>query len=100
MGPITEAVEAAIKEASWIEATDEAACELALSYARYLDDANDSMDPEKVHKAHSVGGPNLQKTLESLGLTAVHREKVPERAPAKMTKRDELKAKRLQAKTA
>lgn len=95
-GPISEAVESSLKAADWLTPSDEGAMELARSYAQLLDEGNESGESDVRAKAHAVAGPNLQKTLASLGLTAVDGASF-KAAPVKESKRDELKEKRRRA---
>lgn len=91
---MAEAVGRSINAATWLTPSDEAAKELALHYAALLDMAWESGELVELNKAHAVAGPNLQKTLGSLGLTAVDRAALTGPEAPKESKTDELKRKR------
>lgn len=102
-GPMTlsEAVQVSLSAATWLTPADEAAKTLAMGYARYVDDALDSGESDLIHKAYSVAGPNLQKTLTSLGLSPEARKELGASAgPGEVDPIDELKNKRIRKQAA
>lgn len=60
------AVEAAVSEMGWLRASDQAAVELALTYARRIDDALEFGEGQEVTKALYLG-PHLMNALRALG---------------------------------
>lgn len=95
LGRLGSAVQRSLEAATWLSAADEATRELALGYAAYVDNALALADPELIHKAYSVAGPNLQKTLTSLGLNPEARKELGVKGEAQeVDPIDELKAKR------
>lgn len=89
------AVEASLKAATWLTAADDATKELARRYASLVDDALASEDLEKINRAHAVAGPNLQKTLTSLGLNPEARKELGVKGESQEADPiDELKARR------
>lgn len=71
-----EALTEALDAATWLTPADAATVELARQYAAYVDEALIMDDPEMIHRSLSVAGPNLQKTLTSLGLNPESRKQV------------------------
>lgn len=71
-----EALAEALEAATWLTPADAATVELARQYAAYVDEALIMDDPEMIHRSLSVAGPNLQKTLTSLGLNPESRKQV------------------------
>lgn len=72
-GGLLAAVEGSIAAADWLTPAHEGVCELARHYARLIDDAVEAArdDPSvDVGRALNIGGPNLQKSLASLGLVS------------------------------
>ena len=89
------AVNQAIKSATWFTETDEAAVELARHYAELIDTSIRNDDTEQIKKAHAIAGPNLQKTLASLGLTPIDRvarEKLMDQMLAERAEREAKQA--------
>lgn len=94
---LSGAVETALKAATWLSDKDAAAVELARKYAALVDAALAGGEMDAINRAHAVAGPNLQKTLSSLGLTPEARGELgvkDEKGPVNPL--DELKAKRRQ----
>lgn len=102
------ALQKSVKAADWLEESDQAAVELAYHYAELIDTSIRNGDDESIKKAHAIAGPNLQRTLESLGLTVAGRHALREanaraeqrvlelsqsKPPAK-SKRDEIRERR------
>ena len=95
LGRLATAVEKSLEAATWLSEADEATKELARGYASYVDNAHALADPELIHKAYSVAGPNLQKTLTSLGLNPEARKELGVKGEAQeVDPIDELKRKR------
>lgn len=95
LGRLSDAVEKSLQAATWLSEADEAAKELARGYAAYVDEAHARADPELIHKAFSVAGPNLQKTLTSLGLNPEARKELGVKGETQEADPiDELKRKR------
>jgi hypothetical protein len=95
MSPLTSAVEKSLQAATWLTDADEATKELARGYAAYVDGAHAAGDAELIHKAYSVAGPNLHKTLTSLGLNPEARKELGMKGDAQeVDPIDELKRKR------
>ena len=94
-GRLSAAVEAALTAAVWLTDADAATVALARGYAAYVDDAIALGDPDPIHKAYSVAGPNLQKTLTSLGLNPEARKELGVKGESQeVDPIDELKRKR------
>lgn len=95
LGRMATAVEKSLQAATWLTEADEAVKELARGYATYVDDAHALADSEMIHKAYSVAGPNLQKTLTSLGLNPEARKELGVKGESQEADPiDELKKKR------
>ena len=95
LGRLATAVEKSLQAATWLTDADEAVKELARGYATYVDDAHNAGDSELIHKAYSVAGPNLQKTLTSLGLNPEARKELGVKGESQeVDPIDELKRKR------
>jgi hypothetical protein len=95
LGRLGIAVQKSLEAATWLSEADEATKELARGYASYVDNAHALADPELIHKAYSVAGPNLQKTLTSLGLNPEARKELGVKGEAQeVDPIDELKRKR------
>jgi hypothetical protein len=93
--PLAAAVEKSLRAATWLTEADEATKELARGYASYVDAAHAAADAELIHKAYSVAGPNLHKTLTSLGLNPEARKELGVKGEAQeVDPIDELKRKR------
>ena len=99
---LLEAVDDAIRAADWLnEKADAGTIALARTYAAHVDDALDDGDPELIRKAISVAGPNLQKTLHSLGLNPESRGELGAKDDgAAKNPFDELKKRRVRAEKA
>jgi hypothetical protein len=94
-GRLAAAVEASLTAATWLTGADEGTKELARGYAAYVDGAHAAGDAELIHKAYSVAGPNLHKTLNSLGLNPEARKELGVKGDAQeVDPIDELKRKR------
>ena len=72
-GPMSESVEQAVKAATWLKPTDRAAVDLALVYAKRIDDALEFGDGYEQNKALYLG-PHLLNTLRALGCTPAERK--------------------------
>jgi hypothetical protein len=95
MGKLLDAVEKSLKAATWLTEADIATKELARRYAVLVDDAIDSGDIAAINRAHAVAGPNLQKTLTSLGLNPEARKELGVKGESgEVDPIDELKSKR------
>lgn len=95
LGPLGTAVEKSLKAATWLSEADEATRELARRYAALVDDAVSLGEPDAINRAHAVAGPNLQKTLTSLGLNPEARKELGVKGESQeVDPIDELKAKR------
>lgn len=75
-GKLLYAVNESVDAADHLKPSDEAAVELARSFARIIDQAIDSGDPERIHQVSCVAMPTLNKTLTSLGLNPEGRFKM------------------------
>lgn len=95
MSVLGEAVETSLTAATWLTEADEATKELARRYAALVDNANASGDLDLINRAHSTAGPNLQKTLTSLGLNPEARKELGVKGESQeVDPIDELKKKR------
>lgn len=65
---LTSSVEAAVAEMDWLAPTDQAAVDLALTYAARIDEALATGEGQEVTKALYLG-PHLLNTLRQLGGT-------------------------------
>lgn len=99
--PLRDVVEVSLRSAEWLdEKVDGAAIELARYYAGLVDAAVTSGDGAAIQKAMAVSGPNLHKTLTSLGLTPAARGSVKGDAEAaSVDPFDELKKRRRRAES-
>lgn len=98
---LVQAVQVSLGAAAWLTPADEATKALALGYAKYVDDAEMSGSGELIHKAYSVAGPNLQKTLTSLGLNPEARKELGVKGEyGEVDPIDELKNKRARKQAA
>ena len=94
-GRLASAVEKSLVAATWLTEADEGTKELARGYAAYVDNAHAMGDAELIHKAYSVAGPNLHKTLNSLGLNPEARKELGVKGESQeVDPIDELKRKR------
>lgn len=75
-GRMRASVRASIDAASHLDDMDDAGVELAFQLADIIDDARDSGDAEKIHKASFGPMPSLHKVLTSLGLNPEGRQKL------------------------
>lgn len=73
MGDLTASVEAAVGQMSWLKGSDQAAVDLALTYAGRIDEALDTGEGQEVTKALYLG-PHLLNTLRALGGTPAERQ--------------------------
>lgn len=95
LGKLGAAVEKSLEAATWLSAADEGVKELARRYAALVDNANASGDLDLINRAHSTAGPNLQKTLTSLGLNPEARKELGVKGESQeVDPIDELKKKR------
>jgi|SRR5690242_2696631 len=95
LGPLSSAVQKSLEAATWLTEADEATKELARRYAALVDDAVALGEPDAINRAHAVAGPNLQKTLTSLGLNPEARKELGVKGEAQeVDPIDELKRKR------
>jgi hypothetical protein len=95
LGRLSAAVEKSLAAATWLSEADEATKELARRYAALVDNANAAGDLDLINRAHSTAGPNLQKTLTSLGLNPEARKELGVKGEAQeVDPIDELKRKR------
>ena len=68
IGPLTASVETAVAGMVWLKPTDRAAVDLALTYARRIDEALLEGEGQEVTKALYLG-PHLLNSLRALGGT-------------------------------
>lgn len=95
LGALSSAVQKSLEAATWLTEADEATKELARRYAALVDDALLSGEADVINRAHAVAGPNLQKTLTSLGLNPEARKELGVKGDAQeVDPIDELKRKR------
>jgi hypothetical protein len=95
LGALSSAVQKSLEAATWLTVADEATKELARRYAALVDDALLSGNADAINRAHAVAGPNLQKTLTSLGLNPEARKELGVKGEAQeVDPIDELKRKR------
>lgn len=66
MVSLRESVEASVGAMGWLKPTDQAAVDLALTYATRIDEALQYADGQEVTKALYLG-PHLLNTLRALG---------------------------------
>lgn len=70
---LAESVRSSIKAMTWLEESDRATAELAVTYAEQVDVAVESGDPEAARSAMYLG-PHLLNALRSLGGTPAERK--------------------------
>ena len=75
-GKLLYAVNESVDAADHLKKSDEASVELARAFARIIDDAIESQEPERIHQVSCVAMPTLNKTLTSLGLNPEGRFKL------------------------
>lgn len=75
-GKMQAAVRNSVDMADHLDETDEADIALAMEFAQVIDDARESGDEERIHRASSVPMPSLHKVLTSLGLNPEGRQKL------------------------
>ena len=75
-GQLVKLVTESIEQADHLEPTDEAEIALALELAKVVDDARESGDEERIHRASCVAMPSLHKVLTALGLNPEGRLKL------------------------
>lgn len=73
MGFLTDSVTTATGKMRWLTDTDQAAVDLALTYAARIDEALDEGEGQEVTKALYLG-PHLLNTLRALGGTPAERK--------------------------
>lgn len=93
-----DSVREAAAAAQWVEATDGAAVDLALTYADRMDKAGQEFDAGEIDSTSYTKalylGPHLLSTLKALGMTPAERKAIIGDAPRKASPVDELKKKR------
>lgn len=95
MGVLLDAVEKSLSAATWLTDADVATVELARRYAVLVDEAIETGAIDAINRAHAVAGPNLQKTLTSLGLNPEARKELGVKGESgEVDPIDELKRKR------
>lgn len=103
MAKMLYAFEISLSNADWLDekSADRATIELARYYCALIDDAEKQMadfpSPESsaaLQKTYAIAGPNLQKTLTSLGLNPESRGELTAREEKVVNPFDELKRKR------
>lgn len=70
---LVESVETSVAGMSWLKPTDQAAVDLALTYAARIDEAIETGEGQEVTKALYLG-PHLLNTLRALGGTPAERK--------------------------
>lgn len=75
-GRMRASVQSAVDAADHLDHMDGAGVELAFQLADIIDEARDSGDQEKIHKASFGPMPSLHKVLTSLGLNPEGRQKL------------------------
>lgn len=75
-GRMVASIKKALAAAEHIQYTDEADIALAFELATVVDDARESGDEERIHRASCVAMPSLHKVLTSLGLNPEGRQKL------------------------
>lgn len=75
-GRILAELNASVKAAKHLKRSDDAAVELARAFARIIDQAIESGDPDRIHQVSCVAMPTLNKSLTSLGLNPEGRFKL------------------------
>jgi hypothetical protein len=74
---LVESVTSAVAAMKWLEPSDQATVDLALSYAKHLDGVMESGSPADVSKALYLG-PHLLNTLRALGGAPAERKELAE----------------------
>lgn len=80
LGPLEKALRESVAAATWLEATDSGAVELAAAYARRMDHGNaeflaGEIDSSSFNKVLYLG-PHLLNTLKAIGLAPEERMKI------------------------
>ncbi|MFJ3030957.1 hypothetical protein ACIP5Z_01650 [Rothia terrae] len=102
MAKMLYAFEVSLQNADWLKTNgpDRASIELARHYCQLIDEAVEVADPTILQKTFAVCGPNLQKTLTSLGLNPEARNELQQEEAQAVNPFDELKKKRQERRTA
>lgn len=72
---LAESVESATGQMRWLQPTDQATVELAMTYARRIDEALETGEGQEVTKALYLG-PHLLNTLRALGGAPAERKEL------------------------
>ena len=75
-GRMRAAVQSSVDQADHLDGMDDADIALAFEMAQVIDDARDSGEEERIHRASCVAMPSLHKVLTSLGLNPEGRQKL------------------------
>ena len=75
-GRMRAAVQSSVDQADHLDGMDDADIALAFEMAQVIDDARDSGEEERIHRAWCVAMPSLHKVLTSLGLNPEGRQKL------------------------
>lgn len=75
-GTMKTAVRTSVDLADHLDEMDAADVSLALEMAQVIDDARESGDEDRIHRASCVAMPSLHKVLTSLGLNPEGRKKL------------------------
>ena len=75
-GQYVRAVRRAVESAEHLYREDVADVSLCLGYAKIIDSAFDSGDPERCHKVSTVAMPSLHKAITDLGLNVRGRKEM------------------------
>jgi len=99
-GPLEEAVTSSVDNASWLAGSDDAAIELAKTYARRIDKGTVGFESGELtstdYNKVLYLGPHLLNTLRALGATPEERKSLTEGTSTEVNPIDELKRKRRQ----
>src|SRR5690625_3268952 len=99
-GPLGEAVASSVEDAQWLAGSDDAAIELATTYARRIDKGTVEFEAGELtstdYNKVLYRGPHLLNTLRALGATAEERKSLTEGTSTGVNPIDELKRKRRQ----
>jgi len=75
MTSLQESITSSVGKMTWLEASDQAAVDLALAYAGRIDAALDGGEGQEITKALYLG-PHLLNTLRALGGTPADRKEL------------------------
>lgn len=99
-GPLEKAVTSSVEDAQWLAGSDDAAIELAKTYARRIDQGTREFDSGELtstdYNKVLYLGPHLLNTLRALGATPEERKSLTEGNDVEVDPLDELKRKRRQ----